>query len=127
LRSRRHLEETSEKVGKLSPEKFGQGAFLDLTFTPSKLTEHVLYREATHLKKVEEESSRSRELEVANKVLHDQVEFLKRERDGIEKSLTKMIEMYKQIIAEMEGKSEERIRIIQLKFKEEIQKNIREK
>jgi hypothetical protein len=29
------------------------------------------------------------------------VEFLKRERDGIEKSLTRMIEMYKQIIAEM--------------------------
>lgn len=52
---------------------------------------------------------------------------MKRERDGIEKSLTKMIEMYKQIIAQMEAKNEERIRLIQAKFCEEIQRHIKDK
>jgi hypothetical protein len=50
---------------------------------------------------VEEESSRSRERDVAIKVLNDQIMFLKRERDEIEKSLIKRIEMDKKIIAEM--------------------------
>lgn len=36
--SRRQKEETAEKVDSLSPEKYGKGAFLDLTFTPSKLS-----------------------------------------------------------------------------------------
>lgn len=54
LFSRRQKEESAEKVDNLSPEKYGRGAYLDLTFTPSKLSEHVLYREATHLKKIEE-------------------------------------------------------------------------
>lgn len=112
---------------RLSPQKYGKGAFLDLTFTPSKLSEHVLYRQATNLKKIQEESCKGRELEVANKILQDQVEFLKRERDGIEKSLTKMIEMYKQIISQMEAKNEERIRIIQVKFCEEIQRYLKDK
>jgi hypothetical protein len=52
LFSRRQKEEAAEKIESLSPEKYGKGAFLDLTFTPSKLSEHVLYREATNLKKI---------------------------------------------------------------------------
>jgi hypothetical protein len=78
LFSRRQKEETVEQIESISPEKYGKGAFLDLTFTPSKLSEHVLYREATHLKKIEEESCKGREFEVTNRVLADQVEFLKR-------------------------------------------------
>jgi hypothetical protein len=54
LFSRRQKEETSEKLERLSPDKYGRGAYLNLTFTPSKLSEHVLYREATNLKKIEE-------------------------------------------------------------------------
>lgn len=38
-----------------------------------------------------------------------------------------MITVYKQIIAEMEAKNEERIRIMQLKFNEEIQRYIKDK
>jgi hypothetical protein len=45
-------------------------------------------------------------LEAKNKTLGDQVDYLKRERDGIEGSLKKMIEMYKGIMSEMEAKSD---------------------
>lgn len=38
-----------------------------------------------------------------------------------------MITVYKQIIAEMEAKNEERIRIMQVKFNEEIQRYIKDK
>lgn len=37
----------------LSPEKYGKGAYAELTFTPSKLADNVLYREASSLKRVE--------------------------------------------------------------------------
>jgi hypothetical protein len=45
----------------LSPEKYGKGAFADLTFTPSKLADNILYREASNLKRIEEESAKNRE------------------------------------------------------------------
>lgn len=35
--------------------------------------------------------------------------------------------MYKQIVANMEGKNEERIRIMQIRMKDEIQKHIKGK
>lgn len=38
-----------------------------------------------------------------------------------------MIAVYKQIIADMEAKNDERIRIMQLKFNEEIQRYIKDK
>jgi hypothetical protein len=38
-----------------------------------------------------------------------------------------MIAMYKSIIADMEEKNEERIKLLQVKFREELQKLIKEK
>jgi hypothetical protein len=52
LFSRRQKEETHEKLGNISPEKYGKGAYCDLTYTPSKLADNVLYREASNLKKI---------------------------------------------------------------------------
>ncbi len=53
--------------------------------------------------------------------------YLKKERDGISESLNQIIAMYKAILAEMEVKNDERIRDIQKKFKEEMQKVIFDK
>jgi len=36
--------ESPVKLSHLSPEKYGKGAFCDLTYTPSKLADNVLYR-----------------------------------------------------------------------------------
>jgi len=41
------------KLTNLSPEKYGKAAWADLTYTPSKLSENVIYREAVTLKKTE--------------------------------------------------------------------------
>ncbi|CAM6001298.1 unnamed protein product [Sphagnum balticum] len=104
LVSRRGTDET-ERLENLSPEKYGKGAYCELTYTPSKLADNVLFREATTLKRVEEETSRNRELEAQSGWLTDQVEYLKRERDGISESLNQIIAMYKKILAEMESKN----------------------
>jgi len=42
--------------------------------------------------------------------LVDQVNYLKKERDGISTSLNGIIEMYKGIIADMESKNDERLK-----------------
>ena len=34
----------SEKLGNISPEKYGKGAYSELTYTPSKLADNVLFR-----------------------------------------------------------------------------------
>lgn len=60
-------------------------------------------------------------------MLNDQVNYLKKERDGISESLNQIITMYKTILAEMEVKNDERIKDIQKKFKEEMQKIILDK
>jgi hypothetical protein len=44
-----------------------------LTYTPSKLADNVLFREASSLKRIEEESSKVREYESQNQLLSDQV------------------------------------------------------
>lgn len=62
-----------------------------------------------------------------NKKLKDQIDFLKTEKAGIETSLNKMITMYKGIMADMEAKNEERVKFIQIRFKEELQKGIKDK
>ena len=56
----RRSKEQEERVEGLSPEKFGKSAYCQLTYTPSKLADNVLFREANNLKRVEEESSRCR-------------------------------------------------------------------
>lgn len=52
LMSRRLKEENAERLLNLSPEKYGKGAYVELTFTPSKLADNVLFREASNLKRV---------------------------------------------------------------------------
>ena len=54
LDSRRSRAEAPEKIGDISPEKYGKGAYCDLTFTPSKLADNVLFRDVSNMKKVEE-------------------------------------------------------------------------
>ena len=60
---RKDKTESPEKLDQLEPEKYGKGAYCDLTYTPSKLADHILFREANYLKKIEEEASRCREIE----------------------------------------------------------------
>ena len=60
LDSRRKKEDSPEKLANISPEKYGKGAYCDLTYTPSKLADNFMFREANSLKRVEEESSKSR-------------------------------------------------------------------
>lgn len=42
---------TPTKLTNLSPEKYGKAAWADLTYTPSKLADNIIYREATTLRK----------------------------------------------------------------------------
>jgi hypothetical protein len=44
LDSRKRKDESHTKLGSISPEKYGKGAFCDLTYTPSKLADNVLFR-----------------------------------------------------------------------------------
>ncbi len=49
------------KLSHISPEKYGKGAFCDLAYTPSKLADNLLFRDAATLKKMEEGNGRLRE------------------------------------------------------------------
>ena len=60
LNSRMSADKSPSKLENLSPDKYGKAAFASLTFTPSKLVDNVLYKEATTFKKIEEESSKVR-------------------------------------------------------------------
>lgn len=116
--------ESPIKLSNLSPQKYGKGAFCDLTYTPSKLADNVLYREVTTLRKVEEGNGKLRETEAMNSLFQDRLEQLKEERDGIERSLNSQISMYKKLLQECEFKSEARNKEIQNSFKLEMQKLI---
>ena len=50
--SAKRLKEKNVKLATLSPDKYGKGAFCELTFTPSKLSENIIFREATNLKRL---------------------------------------------------------------------------
>lgn len=52
--------ESPVKLSHISPEKYGKGAFCDLAYTPSKLADNFLYRDATTLKKMEEGNGKLR-------------------------------------------------------------------
>ena len=39
------------KLHNLSPDKYGKAAWADLTYTPCKLADNVMYREAVTLRK----------------------------------------------------------------------------
>ncbi len=66
LLSRMNKDVSPAKLSNLSPDKYGKAAWADLTYTPSKLADNVMYREAATLKKNEEGSSKLRELEAMN-------------------------------------------------------------
>lgn len=53
LNSRLSRDPSPTKLDNLSPEKYGKGAYASLTFTPSKLVDNILYKEATNFKKIE--------------------------------------------------------------------------
>ena len=44
LLSRIKKDKSPNKLQNLSPEKYGKAAWADLTYTPSKLADNVLYR-----------------------------------------------------------------------------------
>ena len=90
--------ESSVKLENLSPEKYGKAAYVELTYTPSKLADNLLFREVTTLKKIEEGNGKVREIEALNSIFVDRLEQLKQERDGIETSLTSQIHMYKKLL-----------------------------
>lgn len=104
LNSRLNRDEEPAKFETASPEKFGKAGFAGLTYTPSRLADNPLFKEATTLKKVEEPSSKYRESEALNNFMKDRLKQLQEERDGIEQSLTQQILMYKKMLNEMEFK-----------------------
>jgi hypothetical protein len=53
LNSRLSQDFSPTKLENLSPEKYGKSAYASLTFTPSKLADNVLFKEATTFKKIE--------------------------------------------------------------------------
>ena len=53
LNSRMSADQSPSKLENLSPEKYGKAAYASLTFTPSKLADNILYKEATTFKKIE--------------------------------------------------------------------------
>jgi hypothetical protein len=60
LLSRIKKDVSPAKLTNLSPEKYGKAAWADLTYTPSKLADNVIYREVVTLKKTEEGTSKLR-------------------------------------------------------------------
>jgi hypothetical protein len=98
LNSRLSRDQSPTKLENLSPDKFGKSAYANLTFTPSKLADNILYKEANTMKKIEEESSKVRESAAYNSLLKDRLGQIQEERDGIEQTLTQQIVMYKKIL-----------------------------
>lgn len=47
-----NLPESPERLSDLSPQKYGKAAYVELSYTPSKLVENPLYREAATSKKL---------------------------------------------------------------------------
>ena len=84
MNSRMSKEGSPTKLENLSPEKFGKAAYASLSYTPSKLVDNPLYKEATTFKKIEEESSKVREFEATVSILQDRLGQVEEERDGIE-------------------------------------------
>ena len=56
-----------------------------------------------------------------------QLDFAKREKNAIEHQLKKMVEMYKNMLSEMEAKNEARLNKVQNKFADDMLKMIADK
>lgn len=76
LGSRMNKDATPTKLENLSPEKYGKAAWAELTYTPSKLADNIIFREATTLRKTEEGSSKVRELEAMNGFIKERMSQL---------------------------------------------------
>ena len=51
IMSRMKKDVSPAKLQNLSPDKYGKAAWAELSYTPCKLADNVLYREATTLRK----------------------------------------------------------------------------
>jgi len=60
IRSRIRKDVSPARLTNLSPDKYGKAAWADMTYTPSKLADNVIFREAVTLKKNEEGSNKLR-------------------------------------------------------------------
>jgi len=60
IRSRMRKDVSPARLTNLSPDKYGKAAWADMTYTPSKLADNVIFREAATLKKNEEGSNKLR-------------------------------------------------------------------
>lgn len=104
----------------LSPDKYGKAAWAELTYTPAKLADNPLFREATTLRKAEEGGARLREFEAMNDFMKERLAQVEQERNGIETSLTQQLTMYRRMLADSEAKHELRLREIQKRFSSEL-------
>ncbi len=76
LESKLIHDETPIKLENLSPEKHGKSAYCELTYTPSKLADNVIYKDVTVIRRIEESSEKLRENEALNDCLRDRVKQL---------------------------------------------------
>ena len=51
LNSRINKDISPSRLKNLSPDKYGKAAWAELAYTPCKLADNVIYREATTMKK----------------------------------------------------------------------------
>lgn len=124
LNSRIEHPESPLHLDGLSPEKFGRGAYANLSYTPSKLAGNVLFREASSMRRAEEGSSKAREWEALHELLLERLRHLQEEKEGVEQGAAQQIAMYKRMLGEMEKASEKRVRALQAHFSEEVHKMI---
>ena len=60
IMSRMRKDASPAKLNNLSPEKYGKAAWADLSYTPCKLADNVIFREAATLRKNEEGTNKLR-------------------------------------------------------------------
>ena len=72
------------------------------------------------MRRQEESSSKLREYEALNGFNQEKLRQLEVERDGIQKTLSQQVDMYKNMLREAEGKHEGRLKDIQRRFSDEI-------
>ena len=60
IMSRMRKDVSPAHLKNLSPDKYGKAAFAELSYTPAKLVENVMYREVATLKKNEEGTNKLR-------------------------------------------------------------------
>lgn len=120
------LASTPVPLKNLSPEKFGRSAFRELSYTPEKLVETILYKDVASNKKLELEKKRIRELESEVAVQGEKVRQLELEVDTVRKSLTMQIDMYKKMLKDKEEEHARLIKSQQGSYNAEIRRLLEE-